>query len=67
MASIRMKPLFCHGHRLPAPVGPRNSRFPAGRPGEFSSAQNTWYKSATACTDDLPPPPGFEVLGLHTP
>src|SRR5271168_2277826 len=35
---------------LPAPVGPKNSRFPTGRPGEFSPARNTWYKSTTACT-----------------
>src|ERR1700751_5738317 len=35
---------------LPAPVGPRNNRFPTGRPGEFRPARNTWYRSTTACT-----------------
>src|ERR1700678_3148546 len=35
---------------LPAPVGPKNNRFPTGRPGEFNPARNTWYKSTTACT-----------------
>src|SRR5262249_2077674 len=35
---------------LPEPVGPKNSRLPTGRPGEFSPAQNTWYKSTSACT-----------------
>src|SRR6185437_6299403 len=35
---------------LPAPVGPRNRRFPTGRPGEFKPARNTWYRSTTDCT-----------------
>src|SRR5271155_687678 len=35
---------------FPAPVGPRNSKFPTGRPGEFNPARNTWYKSTTTCT-----------------
>src|SRR2546427_7628256 len=35
---------------LPEPVGPRNSRLPTGRPGEFNPAQNTWYRSTSACT-----------------
>src|SRR5277367_2492962 len=35
---------------FPAPVGPKNSKFPTGRPGEFNPARNTWYKSTTACT-----------------
>src|SRR5580692_10515825 len=35
---------------LPDPVGPRNSRFPTGRPGEFNPAQNTWYRSTSDCT-----------------
>src|ERR1700735_2341469 len=35
---------------FPAPVGPRNNRLPTGRPGEFSPARNTWYRSTTACT-----------------
>src|SRR5215471_7179286 len=35
---------------LPEPVGPRKSKFPTGRPGEFNPAQNTWYRSTSACT-----------------
>src|SRR5256714_13012499 len=35
---------------LPEPVGPKNSKFPTGRPGEFNPAQNTWYRSTSACT-----------------
>src|SRR6202035_4650427 len=35
---------------FPAPVGPRNSKLPTGRPGEFKPARNTWYRSTTACT-----------------
>jgi len=26
---------------LPAPVGPKNSKFPTGRPGEFNPARKT--------------------------
>src|SRR2546430_3101308 len=35
---------------FPEPVGPRNSRFPTGRPGEFNPARKTWYRSTSACT-----------------
>src|SRR5258708_35237099 len=35
---------------LPEPVGPKNSKFPTGRPGEFNPAQNTRYRSTSACT-----------------
>src|ERR1700694_252175 len=35
---------------FPEPVGPRNSRLPTGRPGEFKPAQNTWYISTSDCT-----------------
>jgi hypothetical protein len=27
---------------LPDPVGPKNNKFPTGRPGEFNPAQKTW-------------------------
>src|SRR5579864_4784878 len=33
---------------LPDPVGPRNNKFPTGRPFEPIPAQKTWYRSATA-------------------
>src|SRR5580700_2175426 len=35
---------------LPEPVGPRNSRFPTGRPVELIPAQKTWYRSTSART-----------------
>jgi hypothetical protein len=57
---------------FPAPVGPKNSKFPAGRPGESNPARNT-----TLGTDpprlhrfvlphDFPPQPRLEISRLHT-
>src|ERR1700722_12848651 len=40
---------------FPEPVGPRNSRLPTGRPGEFNPAQNTWYISTRDCTPSACP------------
>jgi hypothetical protein len=60
---------------LPEPVGPRNNRFPTGRPVELIPAQKTWYRSTSARTPsswpttllsgriEIPATPRFSVWG----